>query len=98
MAALRHTGNTTAASASVMSALLKDNNTTKVTFFATESNPAASYNEKTDGGEANLPLVAALAEYNIPGFDFVYLVFDGLFLTRARHPRAQEVDQVLGKV
>lgn len=97
MTALRHTGTDTGVSASAMRALLQNQNTMKVTFFATRDAPCAGYNETTDGAVANLPLVAALAEYRIPGFPPVQLVFDGLFLTRVRIPRSHEVDGVLAE-
>lgn len=95
MPALRHSGISTTASASVISALLSDVRTTKVVFFATDKTPSTGYNQASDGPATNLPLVVAVAEYNIPGFGPIDLVFDGLFLTRARHPRMTEVDQVL---
>ncbi|MBS0193870.1 MAG: hypothetical protein JSR34_06460 [Proteobacteria bacterium] len=95
MPALRHNGLSTSTSAAIAEHIIGDPNTAKITFFATEPMTTGDFDPQRDGPETNLPLMVALAEYNIPGFEPIYLVFDGNFLTRVRQPRKAEVDAVL---
>lgn len=74
--------------------LLKDPSCKEVILFATPEAPTADFSE-LDGQESNLPLVAAVAKYAIPGITNVYVLFDGAFLTAARRPRFLEVRDLM---
>lgn len=74
--------------------LVLDPNCKKVRLFASPASCTADHAD-SDGPETNFPLVAALAEYSIPGITEVYVLFDGLFLTAVRSPRLGEVQELL---
>lgn len=75
--------------------IIRDIKTTKVTLFASPEVPTQDMSD-SDGPETNLPLLAAMAEYKLPGVsEPLYVVFDGLFLTAARIPRYLEVRDLL---
>lgn len=92
MTAVRWIGESTNASLNAILGLMSDPQCTRVLLFASpRSNPGPN-----DGSDANLPLVAALAEFVLPGVkQIIDVVFDGLFLTAARDPRRYEVKQLL---
>lgn len=95
MTATRYETHNTSANLNTIIGMLNDAKTDRVILFATETQPTDSFNHQSDGPETNLPLVAALAEFKIPGGSPLYVVFDGLFLTAARHPRYLEVRALL---
>jgi hypothetical protein len=74
--------------------MIKDTKTERVILFASVEHPSNNFS-RSDGSESNLPLVVALAEFNIPGVAPIYVVFDGPFLTAARRPRYLEVRELL---
>ncbi len=94
MLVTRYKNSSTTQNLSALVALLQDSNCVEVRLFATGSSPAHDFSE-SDGPENNLPLVAALAKYVIPGITDVYVLFDGLFLTAARRPRFGEVQNLM---
>lgn len=65
----------------------------QVILFATPRVATLDYSN-SDGSEANLPEVAALAFGTFAGTEVV-AVFDGAFLSAARYPRYSEVRQLL---
>ena len=94
MLATRYRNGNTSANEVTLVGLINDPACSKVILFGSPSAPTPDFSE-TDGLENNLPLMAALAKYSIPGIDDLYVVFDGMFLTAARQPRYLEVRQVL---
>lgn len=90
----RFNNSSTSENATALINLLKDPSCKEVVLFATPVVPTADFSE-SDGPENNLPLVAAVAKYSIPGITDVYVLFDGLFLTAARRPRFQEVQYLM---
>lgn len=78
----------------VLLTLIQDSSCTEVRIFASPSSVTPEFGN-SDGPESNLPLIAALVQYNIPGITDVYVIFDGLFLTAARRPRLGEVQDLL---
>jgi len=79
-----------------MKALLESldhSSTNKVTFFAS----ATSIGNDPWISDANLPLLCALAEIDVPVLGSIYIVFDGNFLTAQRGARYSEVKVVLDK-
>lgn len=95
MTATRYEINNTSVNLDTIISTLSDARTDRVILFATETQPTDSFNHHSDGPETNLPLVAALAEFKIPGVAPFYVVFDGLFLTAARQSRYFEVRDLL---
>lgn len=71
--------------------LLKNPALASIVLFATEEDPVAGFNSKSDGPDTNLPLVAALVELEPKGIEPMFVVFDGCFLTGVRPPRYTEV-------
>lgn len=67
----------------------------RMIFFASPLQSAGNYNQSCDGAEINLPVIAALAEVNIPCVAPFYIVFDGHFLTAATRPRYLDVRELL---
>lgn len=94
MIATRHQNTSTNLNAQTLIGLLNDPNCVEVRLFASPWKVTAEFSQR-DGTDNNLPLVAALATYKIPGVSDVHVVFDGLFLTTARRPRFLEVRDVL---
>lgn len=94
MTAIRCEPNSTSANLNTIIKMLLDPKTERVILFATDTKPSGSFS-RNDGPENNLPLVAAIAEFKIPGISSLYVVFDGLFLTAARQPRYLEVRELL---
>ncbi|PIF89723.1 hypothetical protein CLU86_0600 [Acidovorax sp. 62] len=94
MLATRYQNGNTSRNESTLLGLINDPACSAVTLFCSPGTPTADFSQ-TDGSENNLPLLAALAKYSIPGIDDVYIVFDGMFLTAARRPRYLEVRQIL---
>lgn len=94
MLATRYRNGNTSANANTLVGLINDPACVEVTLFCSPSAPTPDYSD-TDGLEDNLPVVAALAKYRIPGIDDLYIVFDGIFLTAARRPRYLEVRALL---
>jgi hypothetical protein len=90
----RFRNSSTSANVSALINLLHDPSCKEVILFATPSTPTDDFSE-SDGPENNLPLVAAVAKYAIPGITDVYVLFDGLFLTAARRPRFLEVQDLM---
>lgn len=92
MVAIRWEGQSTGASLNAILALIAAPNTKRVLLFVSEKSGQGQH----DGSDANLPLMAAVVEHVLPGIDMtVDVVFDGLFLTAARPPRAAEVGALL---
>lgn len=85
MKAIRHENDNTSRNARDLINIIKDENTERVVLFAT---PGVEE-------DTNCPLVAAVAEYEIPGAQKVKVIYDGLFLTAKRRPRYDEVRDVL---
>ncbi len=75
--------------------ILNDIKIDRVIFFASPVQPNGNYSQSCDGDEVNLPMVAALAEVNLPCIAPVYIVFDGRFLTAVRRPRYLDVRELL---
>lgn len=95
MKSARYLRGSTGDHASALINLLSDGNSKRVVFFASPLEPDSSFSNSYDGPESNLPLMAALVEYQIPGVEQITIVFDGLFLTAARYPRYREIRSVL---
>ncbi|SCX35878.1 hypothetical protein [Agrobacterium rosae] len=94
MIAHRFTLSSTTRNADALVALLRASETQIVRLFATTSD--ISQAQASDGAATNFPLMAALVDYRIPGIsDMVSIVFDGVFLTAQRSPRAAEIRDVL---
>ena len=88
MAILRYEDKTTDQNADAIIAFINDDNTNRVIFFASPTQRMQA--------DANLPLLSAFAEYEIPGIGAIQVIFDGdHFLTAARKPRYLEVKSVL---
>lgn len=94
MIATRHQNTSTNLNAQTLIGLMNDPNCVEVRLFASPWKATADFSQR-DGTDNNLPLVAALATYKIPGVADVHVVFDGLFLTAARRPRFGEVQDVM---
>lgn len=95
MAAVRSHHFTTSDNLASVLELIRDSRTVQVILFASPETPTLDMSDR-DGPATNLPLVAALAEYKLPGVsDPLYVVFDGLFLTAARDSRYFEVRDLL---
>lgn len=94
MIAIRYRNGNTGENSYTLIGLIKDKNCIEVNLFATPS-IIDSDHQDLNGLKGNLPLMAAIAKYKIPGIDEVYVVFDGLFLTAVRRPRYLEVKEVL---
>lgn len=75
--------------------LLNHNATTRFIMFASPMSEKTADYSRSDGPTSNLPLLAALVEFQIPHAGPVYVVMDGLFLTAARQPRYSEVCSLL---
>lgn len=88
-----NTGNTGSNLAGLLR-LVNDKNCKDITLYASPTSADQGASE-SDGPEANFPLVAALARYEIPGITDVYVVFDGLLLTASRRSRFLEVVQLM---
>lgn len=80
--------------AETLIALINDQKCEQVVLFGSPRSPTPDF-ARSDAPDTNLPLVAALAKYSIPGVSEVYVVFDGVFLTAARRPRYLEVRDLL---
>lgn len=95
MPAVRSHHSTTSDNLASLLEIIRDARTVQVILFASPEARTLDMSDR-DGPETNLPLVAALAEYKLPGAsDPLYMVFDGLFLTAARVPRYLEVRNLL---
>lgn len=94
MVAIRYSNKNTGANSYTLIGIIKDQNCIEINLFATQS-IIDSDRQDLNGLKGNLPLMAAIAKYKIPGIDEVYVVFDGLFLTAVRRPRYLEVKEVL---
>ncbi|NVK58363.1 MAG: hypothetical protein HWE26_22475 [Alteromonadaceae bacterium] len=87
------TSSTTANASSVI-ALLHDDRTERVTFFATETKATDQFHRE-HGTDGNLPLVAILAEGRMLGPVKLFVVGDSVdFLMATRQPRSGEVKDV----
>ena len=75
--------------------LIQDAKTTSIHLFASPTEQTVDYSGDSDGPDSNLPLVAAVVVYEIPGVEPLSIVFDGPFLTAVRGPRYSEVRQLL---
>ena len=95
MTAIRYKNQDTGSNLDAIIGLLQDPNRGRAIFFASEVTKTTEYSSDEDGPESNLPLIAALVEYTIPGISSVHVVFDGRFLTAVRTPRYLEVRQML---
>ncbi|WP_139023032.1 hypothetical protein [Chitinimonas sp. BJB300] len=73
-----------------------DPNCVELRLFGTHAKINVGVNDVSEM-DSNLPLVAAVAKYTIPGISDVYVVFDGMVLTAARLPRYYEVQELLDK-
>lgn len=94
MLVTRYANSSTTRNLSSLVTLLNDPNCKEVVLYATASTPMQDFSE-SDGPDNNLPLVAAIAKYVIPGISDVFVLFDGLFLTAARFPRFLEVQDLM---
>lgn len=94
MHAIRYKRSSTSDNLNSLLKLLNDPNCVEFVLFASPSKVTPDYSD-SDGGENNLPLVAALAKYTIPGITDVYVLFDGMILSAARRPRYLEVRELL---
>lgn len=92
---VRYSVTSTNRSLEVFLELLAERNTVRVVLFATPSEPSGAFDHRSDGPTTNLPLVAALAQFEVPGVTSLNVVFDGLFLTAQRPPRYSEVRAML---
>lgn len=94
MHAIRITHSSTQRNLDSILDLLQDPAMRRVTLFAS---PAHSTPEMsaTDGGVANLPLVAALVHLSPPVGAPITVILDGYFLTAARTSQAAEVSELL---
>ncbi|MFC3941601.1 hypothetical protein CCU68_34360 [Pseudomonas gingeri NCPPB 3146 = LMG 5327] len=90
MVALRYSISNTSQNLNTLCELIRDQNCHRVILFGTVENELDSENR-----DSNLPYVAALAVYEIPNIDSIYVLFDGIFLTAARYPRYTEVRALL---
>jgi len=95
LTAVRYNATSTNRSLEVILELLADRNTARVVLFATPAEPSGAFDHHSDGPTTNLPLVAALAQFQVPGVTSLNIVFDGLFLTAQRLPRYSEVRALL---
>lgn len=94
MFTIRLSTSSTTQSAAAVIALLDDDRTDRVTFFATEKKPTDQFDNE-HGLEVNLPLVAILAEGRMLGPVKLFVVGDSVsFLMATRLPRAGEVKEV----
>lgn len=94
MLVTRYATSSTSRNLSSLVTLLNDQSCKEVFLYATASTPMQDFSE-SDGVENNLPLVAAIAKYVIPGISDVFVLFDGAFLTAARRPRFLEVQELM---
>lgn len=88
------TSSSTSTNLAALLTLIRDKNCEEVRLFASPASITPDHTN-VDGPENNLPLIAALAMYRIPGIADVYVLFDGCFLTAARRPRFGEVQALL---
>jgi len=95
MLAMRFENPNTTINVSTLITLINDQKCELVVLFGSERSPTSDFSRRSDGPDVNLPLVAALVKYSIPGVSEIYVVFDGLFLTAARRPRYLEVRELL---
>jgi len=91
---VRYTNSSTNRNLNALVRMIQHENVRRVILFAspTELNADTS---PTDGPSANFPLVAALAEFEIPDVLTFCIVFGGVFLTAARLPRYREISSLL---
>ena len=80
----------TATNTQALLAAIAEPDIARVTLFASPIKPDTDF-VHSDGPDSNLPLLVALTE----AVDGDLCVYDGLFLTAARHPRYLEVREVL---
>lgn len=95
MIAVRYENSNTTENLSALVGLIESPDTVKVTLFASPTGKMEKMSESDDLETNNLPLVSAVVEYEIPKIEKVAVVFDGLFLTAARHPRYSEILHLL---
>lgn len=90
MLALRYKLSNTSDNVHTLAEIIRDENCKQVILFGTTGNDL-----EAEIWDQNLPLVAALAIYEIPNIETIYVLFDGIFLTAARPPRFMEVQRLL---
>ncbi|MEW6740903.1 MAG: hypothetical protein AB1325_13495 [Nitrospirota bacterium] len=94
MSVMRYKTKTTYENLEALFQTLQNQNTKRIIFFASPEEKTADMSDD-DGPETNLPLLAALAEVEIPAIGILFVVFDGLLLTAARRSRYLEIRQLL---
>jgi len=94
MAVIRYKNKTTSKNLNALLQILQNQNTKRIIFFASPETKTADMSDN-DGPEANLPLLAALAEIEISAVGILHVVFDGLILHAARKPRYLEIRELL---
>jgi hypothetical protein len=94
MPVIRFTNSSTSDNRDVLLNVIRDPHCKRVRLFAS-GDPFSPAFRCASGPDTNVPLVSALATYDICGIDEVTILFDGLFLTAARPPRLGEVQAVL---
>ena len=92
---IRQRGGDTGSNLRALVKVINDPACKEVRLFASPTAATAAYSSSKDGPETNLPLVAACCRYSVADIAEVYILFDGLFLTAARHPRGLEVRELL---
>lgn len=95
MKAFRHQNTNTTANCQNLITTLQHDCTKRVILFVTPASDQHHSYTNESGPATNLPLVAALAEIEVPNLPRLYLVFDGNFLNAARRPRFHEVRDLL---
>lgn len=90
----RYENSSTDKNSAVLSTLIRDENCKEIRLFVSPDSITPDYTN-VDGPNTNLPLIAALAKYTIPGISDVYILFDGNFLNVARRTRFIEVKNLL---
>ncbi len=95
MITTRYKSDNTSNNLAAIVSLINDPECQRIFLFASPANFIEGAHDNAGGPDANLPLVAALAEFKIHGIDKIRIVFDGVFLTAARSPRYYEVRQLL---
>jgi hypothetical protein len=84
----------TASCAHTLQTHIEDPHCVRVVLFASPTAPTPDFS-RSDGPETNLPLLAAISTYEIPGVGPINVVFDGLTMTAERRPRYLEVKNLL---
>jgi len=94
MEAIRYEVRDTNTNLQAILSIIDSNCTKRVILFASPTKETQEMSH-SDGPDPRLPLLSALAEYEIPHIATIYIVFDGLFLTAALRPRYPDIKKLL---